>query len=393
MVIVIHSFPTWLPQTQTWMYHQVRYLPETIENHVLCETTENLEQFWLPNIHSLSEAPRCRYYTDKILRKLAVRRHFGFDVQIQKNCNADILHSHFGNIGWRNIPAVQRAQTKHMVTFYGWDVNHLPRIDPKWYNRYGALFENVECVLCEGRHMAGCVVKLGCPEEKVTVHHLGVPVDDIAYRPRKWDGDEPFRVLIAASFREKKGIPCAFEALGEIQHHVPLEVTVVGDANNELRSQREKRKILAVIEKYHLQSKVRLRGYQPYSILMKEAYRHHVFLSPSITADDGDTEGGAPVTLIEMAASGMPIVSTKHCDIPEVIKDGVSGLLVEERDTGGLVRQLLWLIRNPDCWKDMLDAGRKHIESEYDVHKQCLKLSRMYQNISDSKPPGSTISG
>ncbi len=68
-------------------------------------------------------------------------------------------------------------------------------------------------------------------------------------------------------------------------------------------------------------------GYQPHSTLFAEAYRHHIFLSPSVTASTGDTEGGAPVSLIEMAATGMLIVSTTHCDIPEVIKHGVTGLL------------------------------------------------------------------
>jgi len=73
-------------------------------------------------------------------------------------------------------------------------------------------------------------------------------------------------------------------------------------------------------------------GFQPHAILFEEAYKNHIFLSPSVTALDGDTEGGAPVTIIEMAATGMPIISTKHCDIPEVIKDGVTGFLANERD-------------------------------------------------------------
>ena len=82
---------------------------------------------------------------------------------------------------------------------------------------------------------------------------------------------------------------------------------------------------MAVIEKHKLQSKIRMLGFQPYSVLLEEAYTHHIFLSPSVTASDGDTEGGAPVTLIEMLATGMPIVSTTHCDIPEIICKGPEG--------------------------------------------------------------------
>jgi colanic acid/amylovoran biosynthesis glycosyltransferase len=113
---------------------------------------------------------------------------------------------------------------------------------------------------------------------------------------------------------------------------VQLEITIIGDANDERRSQIEKERILAVIEAHHLQRKTRMLGYQPHAVLFEEAYKHHIFLSPSITSSDGDTEGGVPVTLIEMAATGMPIVSTEHCDIGEVLETEVSGLLAPERD-------------------------------------------------------------
>ena len=69
---------------------------------------------------------------------------------------------------------------------------------------------------------------------------------------------------------------------------------------------------------------------------MRRPTKHDVFLAPSVTASNGDTEGGAPVAIIEMAASGMPIVSTRHCDIPSVVLDGVTGLLAAERDSEGL---------------------------------------------------------
>ena len=124
-------------------------------------------------------------------------------------------------------------------------------------------------------------------------------------------------------------------------------------------------------------------GFQPYSLLMKEAYKHHIFISPSITASDGDTEGGAPVTIIEMAATGMPIVSTRHCDIPEVVEDGVTGFLAPERDVNGLISNIQWLLKNNLSWEPILSAGRKKVEIEFDVHIQSEKLGIRYRNISN----------
>ena len=112
----------------------------------------------------------------------------------------------------------------------------------------------------------------------------------------------PLRVLIAGSFREKKGIPYALEALGRLQQEIPLEITIIGDASE--RGEAEKLQILDTIKTHNLWPKTRMLGYQPHAILLEEAYRHHIFLSPSVTASDGDTEGGLPVSIIEMAATG-----------------------------------------------------------------------------------------
>jgi colanic acid/amylovoran biosynthesis glycosyltransferase len=80
-----------------------------------------------------------------------------------------------------------------------------------------------------------------------------------------------------------------------------------------------------------------------------------------------------------MAASGMAIVATRHCDIPRVVRDGVTGLLAEERDVDGLVAHLRRLVGRPDDWRPMLDAGRRHIEAEFDARRQGERLAELYE--------------
>jgi colanic acid/amylovoran biosynthesis glycosyltransferase len=189
------------------------------------------------------------------------------------------------------------------------------------------------------------------------------------------------KVLLSGSFVEKKGLPYAFRALGRVKANADLKITVIGDDNGGNRSKQEKAAILSAVADGGLDSNTRFLGYQPYSVLMKEAYNHHLFLSPSVSASDGDTEGGAPVTIIEMAASGMPIVSSVHCDIPEVIKDGESGLLAPERDFDELAGKLSWLIENPDQWSAMVGAARKHIEIEFDSNIQGERLAGQYLSL------------
>lgn len=384
-LIVIHNHICWLHLTENWIYQQVRYLPEDVEKHIVCKSTLNLDQFALPNIHCLAETSVRRYIRIIAygLRKLKLRfrRQAALLLWVAKHTKASILHSHFGYTGWRYMEAAKKAGLKHVVTFYGVDASRLPHENPVWLKRYHQMFSMVDCVLCEGPYLAASVIKLGCPEHKIRVHHLGVRVDEIPFRPRQWKPNGPLRILIAASFREKKGIPYALEALGQLQKNVSIEITIVGDAGQNPETQAEKCKILSTIEKHNLRSKVRLLGYQPFPVMLEEAYHHHIFLSPSVAACNGDTEGGAPVSIIEMAASGMPVVSTKHCDIPEIIQDRTTGLLAKERDVDGLVKNLLWLVRQPEKWRPLTEAARRHIEAQFNAQTQGEKLAQIYTEI------------
>ncbi len=377
--VVLHSTFRWLPQTQTWLYNQIRYLPPEVENHVVCERSENLDQFPFPHLYNLDNCPPWQRYWEKGLRKLGLHHHLPFVRQQAKRVKADMLHSHFGHLGWTNLAVAQQMGIPHVVTFYGEDVNRLPQQDPRWHDRYRRLFEQCDRVLCEGPFMANSVVKLGCPPDKVQVHHLGISLDQIAFQPRTWQPGEPLRVLIAASFREKKGIPDALAALGQLQTDLPLEITIIGDASNDPASQLEKEKILTAIAQYQL--KPRLLGYQSHATFFAAAYQHHVFLSPSVTASNGDTEGGAPVSIIEAVATGMPVVSTRHCDIPEVLRNPHRELLAAERDIPGLVNQLLWLTEHPQAWHHLVQAGRAHIEAEFDARVQGQRLATIYRNL------------
>jgi colanic acid/amylovoran biosynthesis glycosyltransferase len=379
---VLHSTLSWLPVTENWLYTQVRNLPVLVKSHIVCQETENLELFPVDRVYCVADAPKWRIYWSDHVRKLGIRRHLWLLDRASRQTRARILHSHFGNMGWANLPVAQKRRLKHVVTFYGYDVQYLPRSAPLWRLRYEELFESVDRVLCEGNHMKDRIVELGCAPEKVLVQHLGIDIDAIPFRPRVWNSDSPLRVLIAGTFKEKKGIPYAIEAIGGLGAKVPLEITLIGDANERAAdSMEEKQAILDSIRRHKLESSIRLLGFQPHSRLLKEAYEHHVFVSPSVTAASGDTEGGAPVSIIEMAASGMPVVSTLHCDIPEVLKGPMTTLLAPERDVAALTAKLSWLIENQRGWYALSQAAREHLESEYDSRKQGDKLGRIYRDL------------
>jgi colanic acid/amylovoran biosynthesis glycosyltransferase len=381
-ISVLHSVGSWLEQTQTWIFTQISSLPQEIQSHIVCNNTQNLDQFYLPNIHSLDQLPLWKNAWDRALQKVGLRHHLGFVKATARATSARILHSHFGPTGWSNIDVARQLGLKHVVTFYGFDVNYVPRSSAQWRERYAELFDHVDLVLCEGPYMARCIQELGCASGKVQVHHLGVPLERIAFRPRQWSPGEPLRVLIAAAFKEKKGIPYALEALARIKDRVDIEITLLGGSSG--RSQAdvaERNKILDVLERHSLSDRVKMLGFQPHAVLLEQAYRNHIYLSPSVTAATGDTEGGAPVSIIELAATGMPVISTFHCDIPEVIEHGASGLLAAERDIDGLVSHIEWLIHHPDQWLPMASAARARMEAHFCAQAQGSRLGEIYRRL------------
>jgi colanic acid/amylovoran biosynthesis glycosyltransferase len=379
---ILHNVTIWLPLTQTWIYTQLKYLPDGVDSQVACLKTENIDQFGdVSSIYCLQEnSSRVEYFVRRVMRITRLKRNLGWLRKPLEEFNPDLIHSHFGPVGWQALPEIKN-RIPHVVTFYGYDLSRLPHTNPWWKIRYKELFTKVTGVLCEGEHMASRIESLGCNAAKIHVHRLGIRIDQIAYRPRIWDGKEPLRILLAGTFTEKKGLPYALAALSRLSKDIPVQVTIIGDVGKYKKDQQEKRKIIQTIKDGGINANVNFMGYQPHNVLFEQAYKHHVFLSPSVTAASGDVEGGAPVTIIEMAATGMPVVSTNHCDIPGVILDGETGLLAEERDVNGLYEKLLWLISNPEKWRAMLERGRVHIEKYFDARKQGINLAEIYEQL------------
>lgn len=379
---VAHAVKTWLPRTQVWLYQQLRHLPETITSHVVCDRLENPGEFPLPNVHALRERSRLLYLEELALRRYDLPNLSAELLALARRGDVRVLHSHFGRTGWNYLWTARAAGLRHVVSFYGVDISYLPRAHRLWRWRYRLLFEAVDRVLVEGPFMARTAEDLGCPPSKLRVQRLGVDLDAIPYRPRRREPGEPLRILIAAAFREKKGIPYALEAVARLHRAgVPLAVTIIGDSSPPPEAGDDKARIHATIAEHGLAPIVRLLGFQPYARLLEEAARHHVYLSPSITARSGDTEGGAPIGLIEMAASGMPVVSTFHCDIPQVLSHGATGLLAQERDVEGLVAALRWLLDHPGEWPRLTAAARAHIAERFDVRTQARALAAIYEEL------------
>jgi colanic acid/amylovoran biosynthesis glycosyltransferase len=105
-----------------------------------------------------------------------------------------------------------------------------------------------------------------------------------------------------------------------------------------------------------------------------------VFVSPSRTATNGETEG-LPTTNLEAASLGLPTVSTFHSGIPEAMIDGETGLLCREGDRASLARNIHRLLSD-DAFRDRLGRqARRHVETHFDLEKQTRVLEDLYDAV------------
>ncbi len=290
---------------------------------------------------------------------------------------AGLIHAHLGWEGVRALPVARAARLPMVTTFYGVDAGRLPRY-PWWRHRYRRLFAEGSAFVVEGPHLGRTLERHGCPHEKLHVHHLGIDLSRIPFAERRRPGAGDVEVLVSSSLRPKKGVAAAVAAFATLAaDHPRARMRILGDGPC-------RPEVEAAIARHGLAARVTIEGYVDYTTHLEALSRAHLFLAPSRTAPDGDTEGGAPVALIEAQASGLPIVSTTHADIPELVQDGVSGLLSPEFDDNALAHNLRALLDAPERWPEMGRRGRARMEREFDIRRQTASLSRLYGRVAGS---------
>ncbi|MFC1935228.1 glycosyltransferase [Chloroflexota bacterium] len=298
-----------------------------------------------------------------------------FAAAIRKH-RVKLLHAHMGPYGIRFLPIKKRFKLPLITSFHGYDVYSFPK-EPRNLAALRQLFEEGEMFTAVSEHMRNDLINLGCPGEKILVHHVGVDITRFQPRPRSYSMERRI-ILTVGNFQEKKGFLYLVKALDIVRRKFPkVGLCVVGEA---LHGNEIKTKVEDLIDELGLRENVVLAGYLSRPQLIKEYAAADLFALPSITARNGDKEG-VPTVLMEAQASGLPVVSTDHSGIPEVVLDGKSGYLVPEKDVDQLAERICLLLDNPQDWEEMGRIGRAHIEKNFNVATQIGKLEDLYDGL------------
>jgi colanic acid/amylovoran biosynthesis glycosyltransferase len=132
-----------------------------------------------------------------------------------------------------------------------------------------------------------------------------------------------------------------------------------------------------------LRQKAVFHGMKPVSQYLELLKGIDIVLAPSVHAKDGDTEGGAPVVIIEALCAGIPVAGSTHCDIPNIVSHGSSGLLSAERDVDALAKDIVTLSSNRQLRIDMGKCGAKYARAEHDITRQVSKITDVYRRLTN----------
>lgn len=376
ILFVTSSFPRY---DQQFILNMICRLIELGHNVYIAATRPAKENIMPIMVHQYNLLDKTLYFGSKNPLKLLQRHRFMplRSAIIPPIDTFDVICSQFGNIGARvvqfkkELEYNKKIKAKLVTCFRGRDTSEALQTDPHVYDdlsKEGDLFLPV----C--KFFKDILEDIGFPPEKTKVLYSTINCDQFAFRNRKVKKGSPIELISVSRLVEKKGIEYTIRAVAEVVKTDPrIHYTIVGDGP--IRQQ-----LQSLINTLRMQRYITMVGAQSNEKIPALLYKSHIFVLSSITAQDGDQEGIANA-LKEAMATGMPVLSTKTAGNAELVEDGVSGFLVNEKDVHALATKIRYFIRNPTMISHMGRTGRQVVQERFHIPRVIDQFIALLEDI------------
>ncbi len=297
---------------------------------------------------------------------------YNFIPFIDKPCY-NVLHAHFGQNGnyviqLRTLGLYKNA--RFITTFHGYDLDHTFAKN----DYYTSLFNNCHLFTVNSLYSKNLLLQLGCNEDKV--HLLPVGLDIKKFKPVlgiKEAADAPLQILFAGRLIEFKAPDRVIEIckLLKINNRTRFRAVIIGDGV-----------MLPILEKlldeYDLNDEVKIEGPKTQEEIISIMEHSDIFLYPGITYNGRAENQG--LVIQEAQAMQLPVLVSDAGGMSEGVMDGVTGFVLPENDLAGFAEKIELLAANADLREKMGEAGRRFVESKYNIEILNKELLRLYQN-------------
>lgn len=366
---------SFLKYTTSWIYRQFVKFPSD-QKLIVCSEIENPDIFSVEHLLKIERPSRLRIKIQNRFPRLTGNLSLNLGAQnvakiesAFKKHQINLMHVHFGTYAIFFAPILKRLNIPMVITFHGHDITSSLERWPAYAKSFQSLIEQTKFAIVISEEMKERLLQLGCPESKIKVSYLGVPLDTFQYieRPKK----EKTVFMHAGRIAAKKGVPDLVRSFAKaFANNEHAELIIVGEGE-------EMPQVKAAIAEFNLGDRVKLLGRQSDEELLAWRSYADVFVLNCRTDEHG-TKEGLPIATLEAAACGLPAISTYHAGIPESIIDGVTGFLVNEFDNEAFAEAM---IKMTDYNKrsEMSKASRKFMEDKFDLDKCNEVLFNIYK--------------
>tara|TARA_R110001583_G_scaffold162719_1_gene314997 strand:- start:52323 stop:53444 length:1122 start_codon:yes stop_codon:yes gene_type:complete len=292
----------------------------------------------------------------KVLRKFKLTKFNANELALLKSFKKQKIHvvvAEYGTTAVAINNVCKYLKLPLIPIFHGYDAS-IKSVLENFKTRYQTLFEYASTVIAVSNKIAETLVNLGCDEQKIVVTPCAPDERFFEIIP---NFKNPLFVGVGR-FVDKKAPYYTILAFYKVLKQFPGAKLIIAGNGPLYNTCKNLINHLKVLDNVKLLGVITPKELTQY---FKEAL---AFVQHSIIADNGDSEG-TPVAVLEASAAGLPVISTFHAGIPDVIIDGKTGYLVNEHDVDEMASKMLLLLNDYDKAKRMGNYGKLNIKNHF----------------------------
>jgi colanic acid/amylovoran biosynthesis glycosyltransferase len=300
----------------------------------------------------------------------------GIDAQLFLNSlrknKIDIILAEYGVTAAHILPVCKALKIPLVVHFHGYDASNHDVI-ARYAKEYLKVFEYASSIISVSKVMTEMLQQLGAPAQKIFLNTYGPNESFFTNKPDFQNQN----FLAVGRFVDKKAPYYTILAFNETLKLFPDAKLLYAGEGPLLSMCKNLVHYLGIVDSVLFLGK---KSHDDIRSLMNSS---SAFVQHSITSEDGDMEG-TPVAIIEAAAAGLPVISTIHAGIPDVVIHNKTGFLVKEHDVKSMALYMQKILQNSEIAKDMGKRGKEHINHSFSIDRHITNIENILKEAVDA---------
>ncbi|VXC16134.1 Glycosyltransferase involved in cell wall bisynthesis [Flavobacterium sp. 9R] len=307
----------------------------------------------------------------KIKRKLGFT-HFNADelafIDSLKKNKIQVVLAQYGTTANCIVKICEYLRIPLITHFHGYDASVNSVIEN--CDNYKKVFDYSSSVIAVSISMSEKLIQLGCSKDKILYNTYGPDCSFANIVPEFIDST----FIALGRFVNKKAPYYTILAFKQVHSQFPDSRLIIGGTGELLEV------CINLVRTLGLEDAVQLPGIMDRTQFVEYLSKGLAFVQHSVTAQNGDQEG-TPLAVLEASAAGLPVVSTKHAGIPDVVIDGETGFIVQEHDVDTMAEKMILLLKNKELAVQLGKNGKERIKNEFSLHRHLNVIDDLIARI------------